>query len=380
MQFIDLAAQYQHLKTRIDKRIQTVLDHGQYIMGPEVQELEEKLAEYVGVKHAITCANGTDALTLALMALEIGENDAVFVPTFTFFASAEAVAYAKATPVFVDSDEATFNICPVDLEKRIGAVIAEGKLNLKAIMTVDLFGLPANYPEIQKIADKYNLKIIEDSAQGFGGEIHIDGKCKRAGSFGDIATTSFFPAKPLGCYGDGGAIFTDNDDYAELIKSYRVHGKGSDKYDNIRIGMNSRLDTIQAAVLLEKLAEFPQELINRNKVAEQYEAELGANFNTPKIPEGYVSSWAQYTLIADDRDEIMVKYKEQGVPIMIYYCTCMHQQTAFIGLEYENGDFPVAEKLALTVFSLPMHPYMQDEQMNKLMTSSMIIKSGIKDE
>lgn len=372
MQFIDLAAQYQHLKARIDKRIQTVLDHGQYIMGPEVQELEEKLAEYVGVKHAISCANGTDALTLALMALEIGEGDAVLVPTFTFFASAEAVAYAKATPVFVDSDEATFNICPIDLEKRIQTVLAEGKLNLKAIMTVDLFGLPANYPEIQKIADKYDLKIIEDSAQGFGGEIHLDGKCKRAGSFGDIATTSFFPAKPLGCYGDGGAIFTDNDEYAELIKSYRVHGKGSDKYDNVRIGMNSRLDTIQAAVLLEKLAEFPQELINRNKVADKYEAELGANLNTPKVPEGYVSSWAQYTLVAEtteQRTEIMAHLKVQNVPSVIYYGTCMHEQTALNNLGYKIGDFPVAEKLAKRVFSLPMHPYMEQPcQLNVIKT------------
>jgi dTDP-4-amino-4,6-dideoxygalactose transaminase len=361
MQFIDLAAQYQHLKTRIDKRIQDVLDHGQYIMGPEVQELEEKLAKYVGVKHAITCANGTDALTLALMALEIGENDAVFVPTFTFFASAESIAYAKATPVFVDSDETTFNICPIDLEKRIEAVIAEGKLNLKAIMTVDLFGLPANYPEIQKIADKYNLKIIEDSAQGFGGEIHIDGKCKRAGSFGDIATTSFFPAKPLGCYGDGGAIFTDNDECAELIKSYRVHGKGSDKYDNVRIGMNSRLDTIQAAILLEKLAEFPQELINRSKVADKYEAELSSKHHTPQVPKGYLSSWAQYTLVASttkQRAEMMALLKACGVPSVIYYGTCMHQQTAFKSLGYVEGDFPVAERLASNVFSLPMHPYM----------------------
>ena len=355
MQFIDLAAQYQHLKTRIDKRIQAVLDHGQYIMGPEVQKLEEKLAEYVGVKHAITCANGTDALTLALMALEIGEGDAVLVPTFTFFASAEAVAHARATPIFVDSDEATFNICPIDLEKRIKTVLAEGKLKIKAIMAVDLFGLPANYPEIKRVAGKYNLKIIEDSAQGFGGEING----KRAGSFGDIATTSFFPAKPLGCYGDGGAIFTDNDKYAELIKSYRVHGKGNDKYDNVRIGMNSRLDTIQAAVLLEKLAEFPQELINRNKVADKYEAELGRKFNTPKVPDGYVSSWAQYTLVTDDRHNVMVQYKEKGVPTMIYYGTCMHQQTAFKYLGYKEGGFPIAEYLAKSVFSLPMHGYMR---------------------
>jgi dTDP-4-amino-4,6-dideoxygalactose transaminase len=362
MQFIDLAAQYQHLKARIDQRIQNVLDHGQYIMGPEVKELEAKLAEYVGVKHAITCANGTDALTLALMAMDIGEGDAVFVPTFTFFASAEAVAFAKATPVFVDSDADTFNICPVDLEKRIKAVIADGKLNLKVIMAVDLFGLPANYPEIQKLANKYDLKIIEDAAQGFGGEING----QRVGSFGDIATTSFFPAKPLGCYGDGGAIFTDNEQYAELIKSYRVHGKGTDKYDNVHIGMNSRLDTIQAAILLEKLAEFPQELINRNKVATKYETELSERINTPKVPEGYVSSWAQYTIVSNNRDQAIAQYKKQGIPTMIYYATCMHQQTALNDLGYKKGDFPIAEKLAKSVFSLPMHPYMKDQNYQKI--------------
>ncbi|MFG1487951.1 DegT/DnrJ/EryC1/StrS family aminotransferase [Oceanospirillum sp. HFRX-1_2] len=365
MQFIDLAAQYQQLKTRIDQRIQNVLNHGQYIMGPEVKELEENLAEYVGVKHAITCANGTDALTLALMALDIGEGDAVFVPTFTFFASAETIAFAKATPVFVDSDADTFNICPQDLERKIQTVQAEGKLRLKAIMAVDLFGLPANYPAIKEIADRYDLKIIEDSAQGFGGSI----EGKKAGSFGDIATTSFFPAKPLGCYGDGGALFTDNDEYAALIESYRVHGKGQDKYDNVRIGMNSRLDTIQAAVLLEKLAAFPQELINRNELATQYTAELSDMFNTPKTPEGYISSWAQYTLIAasaEHRKQIMTHLKEQGVPSMIYYGTCMHQQTAFKDLEYREGDFPVAEKLAAAVFSLPMHPYMTNEDYQKV--------------
>ncbi|KPM84273.1 DegT/DnrJ/EryC1/StrS family aminotransferase [Pseudoalteromonas lipolytica] len=353
MQFIDLAAQYQHLKTKIDKRIQTVLNHGHYIMGPEVQELENELSSYVGVKHAITCANGTDALTLAMMVLGIKAGDAVFCPTFTFFATAEVIAFEGATPVFVDSEEATFNICPIDLEKRIEAVIAEGKLTPKAIIAVDLFGLPANYPEIQKIADKYNLKLVEDAAQGFGGS--IDGK--RAGSFGDIATTSFFPAKPLGCYGDGGAVFTNNDEYAELLKSYRVHGKGKDKYDNVRIGMNSRLDTIQAAILLEKLAEFPTELINRNKAALDYEAQLASKYKTPQVPTGYVSSWAQYTLVSDSRDAEMAKYKEQGIPTMVYYGTCMHEQSAFSHLGYQAGDFPTAEKLAKSVFSLPMHGY-----------------------
>ena len=354
IQFIDLAAQYQHLKTKIDARIKTVLDHGHYIMGPEVQELESELASYVGVKHAITCANGTDALTLAMMVLDIKSGDAVFCPTFTFFATAEVIAFEGATPVFVDSDEATFNICTIDLEKRIQATIAEGKLIPKAIIAVDLFGLPANYPEIQKIADKYNLKLVEDAAQGFGGS--IDGK--RAGSFGDIATTSFFPAKPLGCYGDGGAIFTNNDEYAELLKSYRVHGKGKDKYDNVRIGMNSRLDTIQAAILLEKLAEFPIELINRNKAADNYEQALSAKFQAPQVPEGYISSWAQYTLVSANRDAEMAAYKELGIPTMIYYGTCMHEQTAFNQLGYKVGDFPIAEKLAQSVFSLPMHGYL----------------------
>lgn len=365
MQFIDLKAQYQHLKKRIDKRIHSVLDHGRYIMGPEVQELEDRLAEYVGVKHAITCANGTDALTLALMALEIGEGDAVFVPTFTFFASAESIAYAKATPVFVDSDANTFNICPIDLEKRIKAVIKEGKLNLKAIMAVDLFGLPASYPEIQKLADKYNLKIIEDAAQGFGGEING----QRAGSFGDIATTSFFPAKPLGCYGDGGAVFTNDCEYAELIKSYRVHGKGVDKYDNVRIGMNSRLDTIQAAVLLEKLAEFPLELINRNRIAEHYQSELGGMFQTPVAPKGYLSSWAQYTLLSEDRDSEMIRLSKMGVPTMVYYHTGMHDQTVFSSLEYSDGVFPVASGFSKNVFSLPMSPYLTFTDIEKVTSS-----------
>lgn len=367
MQFIDLAAQYQHLKTRIDKRIQNVLDHGQYIMGPEVQELEEKLAEYVGVKHAITCANGTDALMLAMMVLDIKEGDAVFCPTFTFFATAETIAFQKATPVFVDSDEATFNICPIDLEKRIRQTIAEGKLNPKAIVAVDLFGLPANYPELERIAEKYNLKLIEDAAQGFGGSITNQQGTKRfAGSFGDIATTSFFPAKPLGCYGDGGAVFTNNDEYAELLKSLRVHGKGSDKYDNVRIGMNSRLDTIQAAILLEKLAEFPRELINRNNAANYYENTLSNQFKTPQIPNGYISSWAQYTLVSDKRDAEMKKYKEQGIPTMIYYATCMHQQTAFKTLGYKKGNFPIAESLSRSVFSLPMHPYLEQTELRNV--------------
>lgn len=354
MQFIDLAAQYKHLKEKIDARIHQVLDHGKYIMGPEVSELEGKLAEYVGVKHAVTCANGTDALTLALMVLDVKEGDAVFCPTFTFFATAETVSFANATPVFVDSDEMTFNICPQDLEVRIKKTLSEGKLTPKAIIAVDLFGLPADYPEIERIAHKYDLKIIEDAAQGFGGSING----KKAGSFGDIATTSFFPAKPLGCYGDGGALFTDNDEYAALLESYRVHGKGEDKYDNVRIGVNSRLDTIQAAILLEKLAIFDEELVARNQVAINYDVALSSKLETPKIPVGYVSSWAQYTVRAKDREVQMSEFTKDGIPTMVYYRTCMHQQTAFADLGYKLGDFPVAEKLSQGVFSLPMHPYM----------------------
>ena len=365
MQFIDLAAQYKHLKTKIDKRIQDVLDHGKYIMGPEVQELEEKLAEYVGVKHAITCANGTDALTLAMMVLNIEKGDAVFCPTFTFFATAEVIAYEGATPVFVDSDEATFNICPVDLEKRIQATIAEGKLTPKAIIAVDLFGLPANYPEIQKIADKYNLKLVEDAAQGFGGSIND----KKAGSFGDIATTSFFPAKPLDGYGDGGAIFTNNDEYAELIKSYRVHGKGSDKYDNVRIGMNSRLDTIQAAILLEKLAEFPTELINRNKAAVNYERTLAGKYKTPQVPKGYISSWAQYTLRLKNRDHVQRELKKMSVPSVVYYPIPLSEQHGYRHFPSVSSGVSNSELLSKSVLSLPMHPYLQFQEQVKVVSA-----------
>jgi len=362
MEFIDLQAQYQHLKTRIDKRIAKVLDHGKYIMGPEVQELEEKLADYVGVKHAISCANGTDALQLCMMTLDIKTGDAVFCPTFTFFASAEVIAFAGATPVFVDSDEQTFNICPVDLEKRIKSVIAEGKLNLKAIIAVDLFGLPANYPELERIAQKYDLKLIEDAAQGFGGEING----RRAGSFGDIATTSFFPAKPLGCYGDGGAIFTNNDEYAELIRSYRVHGQGKDKYDNVRIGINSRLDTIQAAILLEKLEEFPVELSSRNNIASEYTKALEKKYIVPHIPEGYSSSWAQYSLIDDNREFKIRLLSKYGIPSMIYYENSMHEQTVFKNICEPKARFPAADSLSSQVFSLPMSAYISTAEISKI--------------
>ena len=361
MQFIDLKAQYTFLQEKIDKRIRVVLDHGHYIMGPEVAELEERLADFVGVKHAVTCANGTDALTLAMMTLGVKEGDAVFCPTFTFFASAEVIAFSGAEPVFVDSDVDTFNICCSDLEDKIKAILSEGRLTPRAIIAVDLFGLPANYSVIQELAKKYNLKIIEDAAQGFGGSLHG----KRAGSFGDLATTSFFPAKPLGCYGDGGAVFTNSDEYSELLKSYRIHGKGTDKYDNVRIGVNSRLDTIQATILLEKLVAFPNELMLRNDVASQYEKLLDDRFLKPSVPSGQESSWAQYSVRHSKRDDCVNMLAENGVPSAVYYKKCMHQQTAFSG-NSRNDRFPVAEEISRTVLSLPMHPYLSFEDIQRV--------------
>lgn len=369
MHFIDLQAQYAHLKSRIDGRIQKVLDHGKYIMGPEVTELEENLSAYVGVKHTVGVANGTDALQLALMALGAGDGDAVFVPTFTFFASAEVIPLVGSTPVFVDIDPETFNICADHLTVQIEKTIKEGHLKPFAIMSVDLFGLPANYEAITRIAKKYGLKVIEDAAQGFGGAIDE----KRACSFGDIATTSFFPAKPLGCYGDGGAIFTNDDDLAAKIRSLHVHGKGTDKYDNVRIGMNSRLDTIQAAILLEKLEVFPMELLSRNELAAKYTDVLQGNneIDLPYTPKGYSSSWAQYTVKSKNRGQIMAKLQEAGIPTMIYYGTNMHEQTALRPYVRSDEAFPVAEKQAKEVFSLPMHPYMDEDELNIILNALM---------
>ena len=303
MEYIDLKAQYKELKDKIDSNIQKVINNAEFISGPEVKELEEKLAEYVGRKYCITCANGTDALTIAMRVLDVKQNDAVFVPSFTFYSTSEVVSLEGATPIFVDVDERTFNIDVKKLEKAIKQVLEEGKLNPKAIIPVDLFGQVANFPEIDKIAKKYNLKVVEDAAQGFGGSING----KMACSFGDISTTSFFPAKPLGCYGDGGAIFTDDEEIYKLMLSLRVHGKGSFKYENVRVGYNSRLDTIQAAILLPKLEAFKEfELDNRNKFAKLYTERLKDVVKTPVVPEGYVSSWAQYTLIlvsVEERNE-----------------------------------------------------------------------------
>lgn len=358
--------QYQVLKPRIDAAISQVLDASNYISGKQVSELEAELAEYVGVRHCISCGNGTDALSLALMAWGIGEGDAVFVPDFTFFASAEVVAYEGATPVFIDILEDSFNLNPDHLEKMIQAVLAEGKLTPKAIVSVDLFGLPADYKRIREIADKYHLYILEDAAQGFGGV--YDGK--RAGSFGDIATTSFFPAKPLGCYGDGGAIFTDNDEWASLLNSYRIHGKGTDKYDNVRVGVNSRLDTLQAAVLQVKLSAFKEyELEKVNELAKAYTEGLKDCVKVPLIPENCVSSWAQYSILLKDeqeRDALCQYLKEHDVPTMIYYPRGMHEQTAFLDLELYGEGFPVTASVCKRVLALPISPYLTGEEQEKV--------------
>lgn len=371
MQFRDLGAQYRVLKPQIDEAILTVVKEGRYISGPQVQELEERLAFYVGVKHCITCANGTDALQLALMAWGVGPGDAVFVPDFTFFSSGEVVAAVGATPVFVDVDERTFNLDPIKLEKAIDAVRDAGALKPAAVVAVDLFGLPANYPAIKPICEKYRLKLLEDGAQGFGGAIGDKLVC----SFGDVSTTSFFPAKPLGCYGDGGAVFTDDDEWAALIRSYAVHGKGAFKYDNVRVGMNSRLDTIQAAVLLAKLDAFVgEEIAAVNEVARSYdEALAGSALALPRVPEGYTSSWAQYTVQLPegvDRAALQDALKKQGVPTMVYYPRPMHEQGAFeSACAVASVGCPVTERLCAAVLSLPMGPYMSVENVRTVVAA-----------
>lgn len=358
MQFRDLKTQYLSMKEEIDEAIAEVIQNTNFISGHQVPELEQTLSDYVGVKHCITCANGTDALALALMAWEVGEGDAVFVPDFTFFSSAEVVSFIGATPVFVDVASDTYNISVEGLERVILRVKQEGKLKPKVIIAVDLFGQPANYPRIREIADKYGLFILEDGAQGFGGRIAN----RKACSFGDISTTSFFPAKPFGCYGDGGAIFTDNDEWAEVLRSLCIHGKGNNKYDNIRIGMNSRLDTLQAAILLVKFTKFIEyELDAVNKVANAYSELLKDKVVTPVVKNGFYSSWAQYTIQLRDekqRDELQAYLKTQGVPSMVYYPKALHCQEAFADIKSNDDNFYTTLKLCKTVLSLPVHPYM----------------------
>ncbi len=361
MEFRDLKAQYRYHREAIDGAIGKIVKNGQFIGGEPVARLEETLADYVGVKHCVSCANGTDALLLALLAWGVGEGDAVFVPDFTFFSTAEVVPWVGASPVFVDIDADTFNMSPQALEKAVGAVKEEGRLRPRAVIAVDLFGQPAEYEKLRRIAQKHEMFLMEDGAQGFGGRIDS----RRACSFGDISTTSFFPAKPLGCYGDGGAVFTDNDEWAELIRSYKVHGKGVDKYDNIRIGMNSRLDTIQAAVLLEKLRFFEEELENCNRVAAVYTERLRDKVKTPTVLPGYASCWAQYTVRFSDekqREEAMLRLKEAGIPSMVYYRKPMHALKAFAHTQIYGDGGVNADEVCRTCLSLPMHAYLQESE------------------
>ena len=385
MQFIDLAVQQKRIKEKIDANIAAILAHGKYIMGPEIGILEKRLADYVGVGHAIGCASGTDALLMALLAKQIGPGDAVFTSPFTFIATAEVLSLLGATPVFVDIDPQTFNIDPGKLQSAIQALVNNDPLKHplpattsapvspttalkpKGIMAVDLFGLPADYNRIDTIAGEHGLFVIEDAAQSFGAALNG----KMACSFGSIGCTSFFPAKPLGGYGDGGMCFTDDGQLAEIMGSLRVHGKGHHKYDNVRIGVNGRLDTIQAGILLAKFDIFPEEIELRQQVAKRYTAMLNplANIETPAIPQGYKSAWAQYSILAagdKQRTDLQNKLKEADIPTAIYYPKPLHLQSAFSYLGYKKGDFPISEDISRRIFSLPMHPYLTEEEQQKI--------------
>ncbi len=374
MQFRDLKAQYAALKREIDNGIQEVIESSQFISGPKVKELEDMLAAYVGRKHCITCANGTDALELVLRAWGIGEGDAVFVPSFTFMSTAEVVALVGAHPYFVDINLDTFNMSPESLEKAIIHAKTEGQYELKAVIPVDLYGLPADYTAILAIAQKHGIKVLEDGAQGFGGMIGT----ARACSFGDASTTSFFPAKPLGCYGDGGAMFTDDDEMDTHLRSLCVHGKGRMKYENIRVGRNSRLDSLQAGILIPKFKAFADyEVESVNKAASLYTELLQGMVKTPSIPDGYLSSWAQYTILLDSReqrDRLQSSLKAQGIPSMVYYPCGLHLQKVFEYCGYKEGDCPSTETACARVLSLPMHPYITETDIHTVVSA---IKSSL---
>lgn len=355
--FIDLKAQQQAIYPQILARIEKVLAHGQYIMGPEIKELESRLASYVGVKHAISCSSGTDALLMPLLAYGVGPGDAIFTTPFTFIATAEVIQLLGATTVFVDIDPQTFNIDPQALAKSIGDLSRNPKtaaLRPKGIIPVDLFGQPSDYDRINAIAKEHGLFVLEDAAQSFGATY----KGKRACSLADVGATSFFPAKPLGCYGDGGAIFTDNDDLAAIMRSIRVHGQGVHKYDNVRIGLNGRMDTLQAAILLVKLEIFGQEVAARQEVAQRYSLSLKEVVEVPYVAPECTSVWAQYSVLSDRREDLQAKLKAAGAPTAIYYPLPLHLQGAFAYLGHKAGDFPASEHTAQRIFSLPMHPYL----------------------
>jgi dTDP-4-amino-4,6-dideoxygalactose transaminase len=378
MHFIDLAAQQKRIRNEIEANITAILDHGRYILGPEIKSLEEKLAQYAEVKHAVSCASGTDALLLALMAYGVGPGDAIFTTPFTFIATGEVISLLGATPVFVDIESQTFNLDTAKLEQAIEAIKgsvtgdhplprSDGALVARGIIPVDLFGLPADYDRINVIAQRHDLFVVEDAAQSFGAEHNG----KMAGILADIGCTSFFPAKPLGCYGDGGMCFTNDDSLAEIMNSLRVHGKGTHKYDNVRTGINGRLDTLQAAILLAKFSIFPEEIELRQQVAQRYNELLNQTkeVQTPLIPEKLKSAWAQYSVLAEDenhRSILQARLKESGIPTAIYYPKPLHLQSAFQSLGYKEGDFPVSEDCSRRIFSLPMHPYLSSSDQESI--------------
>lgn len=365
MDFIDLKAQQRAILPDLMERIKRVLAHGQYILGPEVKELEARLAEYVGVKHAISCSSGTDALLIPLMAYGVGPGDAIFTTPFTFIATAEMIQLLRATPVFVDVDPRTFNLAPDALEEAITGLSKHPRtasLQPKGIIPVDLFGQPADYDRINAIARRHGLFVLEDAAQSFGATY----KGKRAGALAEVAATSFFPAKPLGGYGDGGAIFTDRDDLAGMMRSIRVHGEGTDRYHYARLGINGRLDTLQAAILLAKLAIFDEEVKARQAAAQRYSAALREVVQVPYVGQDCSSVWAQYSVLSEQRDDLQRKLKEQGIPTAIYYPIPLHVQAPFAHLGYAPGDFPISERLAPAIFSLPMHPYLTEADQKKI--------------
>ena len=380
MQFIDLAAQQNLIRDKIERNIKAVLAHGKYIMGPEIKALEKRLADFVGVEHAVACSSGTDALLLALMAYGVGPGDAILTSAFTFIATAEVISLLGATPAFVDIDEKTFNIDPEHLGRAIAAIQEGSKdyplpansdrksLSPKGIIAVDLFGLPADYDTINAIAKEKGMFVIEDAAQSFGAEY----KGKKACSLADVACTSFFPAKPLGCYGDGGMCFTKDEDLARTMRSLSIHGQGSHKYENVRIGINGRPDTLQAAILDAKFEVFPKEIELRQKVAAKYTELLSGLSNglvVPHVPPEYESVWAQYSILSKDekhRSELQTRLRNAGIPTAIYYPKPLHLQTAFQNLGYKAGDFPVSENCAGRIFSLPMHPYLSAEDQQQI--------------
>ncbi|ADL33131.1 aminotransferase DegT/DnrJ/EryC1/StrS family [Butyrivibrio proteoclasticus B316] len=378
IEFRDLKRQYEVIKNEINTEISSVIEGCHFISGPQVKELERTLADYVGRKHCISCANGTDAISIALMAAGVGKGDAVFVPDFTFFSSGECPASVGATPIFVDVDLDTYNISASSLRKAIDTILEEGELKPKAVVAVDLFGQPFDYQAVKNICEEYKLILLEDAAQGFGGEYTMDnGEKIKAGKLGTISTTSFFPAKPLGCYGDGGAIFTDDDRLAELCRSIAVHGKDMEhpddpnaKYNNIRLGMNSRLDTMQAAVLLAKFPTFCSNELDRvNHVAEKYHELLKdvMGLSVPHITDRYYSSWAQYTIQLPeniDRSVVQKELRSTGIPTNIYYIKPMHKQGAFEKTRSAEAECPNTEKLCSTVLCLPIHPYLHDDEVD----------------